>query len=87
MPSKKPKAVLFEFDWTDNKVDENGNVIPDSSITYYVCESIWFEDEDPIEIDGVIYSESGWTADTDKVIEEFNTEQEAQQFLLKIGGK
>tara|TARA_B100000287_G_scaffold366828_1_gene362263 strand:+ start:1579 stop:1839 length:261 start_codon:yes stop_codon:yes gene_type:complete len=83
----KPRAIIFEYNWGDNKIDANGNVIPDSDVTYFVCEPIWIEDEDPTEVDGIVIDQSDWEADLDNVIAEFNTEKEAQQFLVKIGGK
>lgn len=87
MSNKKPKAVIFEYNWGDCKLDEDGNVVPNSDVTFFVCEPIWIEDEDPVEIDGVVIDQSNWEADLDSVIAEFNTEQEAQQFLLNMGAK
>ena len=84
MPAK-PKAILFEQDWGDNKIDAENKIIPNSSVTYFVCKPMWIEDEDPIEVDGIIIDESGWVADLDKVIEEFETEEEANKFLTSIG--
>ena len=86
MPAK-PKAIVFEYNWGDNKIDANGNVIPDSSVTYFVCEPLWIEDEDPTEVDGVVIDQSCWEADLDKVLAEFNTEKEANEFLATIGAK
>tara|TARA_B100001287_G_C22649420_1_gene514421 strand:+ start:898 stop:1158 length:261 start_codon:yes stop_codon:yes gene_type:complete len=86
MPAK-PKAIVFEYYWGDNKIDANGNVIPDSDVTYFVCEPLWIEDEDPTEVGGILIDQSCWEADLDKVLGEFDTEKEANEFLLKIGAK
>lgn len=85
MKSKKPKALILEVNWHQNRFDTNDNEIPDSHLQYFVCEPVWIEDDNPIQLEnGAIISETGWHPDGDKIVGEYDTEGEALAFISAL---
>ena len=67
-----PRALIFTMDWGDNAYDDEGNEIPGTHTSYFVCHPEWDEEEEY------------WKPNIQQSIEEFSTEEEAKASIAKM---